>query len=161
LNIDFNMHTLSKILLTIIIFSTLPSCTPNVSVDTYAIGSVGQVNRAIQGVIISARPVKISGTESGVGAVSGAGAGAIGGATLGGDAAGAAVGLIGGAVVGGVAGALTEKELTKQTGVEYVVKTNNGALISLVQSDDVAFEVNQRVIVVYGSRSRIIDDPDS
>lgn len=155
------MHTLSKILLIITIISTLPACTRNVSVDTYAIGSVGQVNRAIQGAIISARPVKISGNESGVGAASGAGAGAIGGSLLGGDIAGAAVGAIAGAVVGGVAGTLTEKELTKQTGMEYVVRTNNGALISLVQSDDVAFEVNQRVIVVYGTRARIIDDPDS
>ena len=61
----------------------------------------------------------------------------------------------------GAVGALTEKELTKQTGMEYVVKTGNGALITLVQSDDVPFKVSQRVIVVYGTRSRIIDDPDS
>ena len=155
------MRISSKILLIFLVIFISPSCAPNVSVDTYAVGSVGQVNRAIKGVIISARPVKISGTNSGVGTGAGAGAGAIGGATLGGDAAGMAVGAIAGAVVGGVAGALTEKELTKQTGMEYVVKTNNGALISLVQSDDVAFEVNQSVIVVYGTRSRIIDDPDS
>ena len=131
------------------------------SVDTYAVGSVGQVNRAVKGIIISARPVKISGTKSGVGAGAGAGAGAVGGAVLGGDAAGMAVGAIAGAVVGGVAGALTEGELTKQTGMEYVVKTGNGSLISVVQSDDVPFEINQHVIVLYGSRSRIINDPES
>ena len=150
-----------KILVVFFVIFALSSCAPNISVDSYAVGSVGQVNRAVKGIIISARSVNISGTESGIGAVSGAGAGAIGGATLGGDTAGAAVGAIVGAVAGGVVGALTEKELTKQTGMEYVVKTGNGALISLVQSDDVPFKVSQRVIVVYGTRSRIINDPDS
>ena len=72
-----------------------------------------------------------------------------------------AVGAIAGAVAGGVAGALTEEALTKQTGMEYVVKTNNGSLISVVQSDDVPFEINQHVIVLYGTRSRIINDPES
>ena len=116
-------------------------------VDTYSIGSVG--------------PVKISGTKSGIGAGAGAGAGAVGGVVLGGDAAGMTVGAIAGAVVGGVAGALTEEALTKQTGMEYVVKTNNGSLISVVQSDDVPFKIKQHVIVLYGSRSRIINDPES
>lgn len=154
------MKSLLKILFVFTNVLTLFSCAPNVSVDTYAVGSVGQVNRAVQGIIISARPVKISGTNSGIGAGAGAGAGAAGGATLGGDAAGMAVGAIAGAVVGGVAGVLTEEELTKQTGMEYVVKTGNGSLISVVQSDDVPFEINQHVIVVYGTRSRIINDPD-
>ena len=154
------MKSLSKLLFVFTSVLALFSCAPNVSVDTYAIGSVGQVNRAVQGIIISARPVKISGTKSGIGAGAGAGAGAVGGAVLGGDAPSMAVGAIAGAVIGGVAGALTEEALTKQTGMEYVVKTGNGSLISVVQSDDVPFEMKQHVIVVYGTRSRIIDDPD-
>jgi outer membrane lipoprotein SlyB len=155
------MKSLSKILFIFTSVLALFSCAPNVSTDTYAVGSVGQVNRAVQGIIISARPIKISGAKSGIGAGAGASTGAVGGAVLGGDAAGMAVGAIAGAVVGGVAGALTEEELTKQTGMEYVVKTGNGSLISVVQSDDVPFEINQHVIVLYGSRSRIINDPES
>ena len=98
------MKSLSKLLFVFTSVLALFSCAPNVSVDTYAIGSVGQVNRAVQGIIISARPVKISGTKSGIGAGAGAGAGAVGGAVLGGDAPSMAVGAIAGAVIGGVAG---------------------------------------------------------
>ena len=83
-----------------------------------------------------------------------AGKWAIAGATIG------SVFPVVGTLIGGVAGALTEEALTKQTGMEYVVKTGNGSLISVVQSDDVPFEIKQHVIVVYGTRSRIIDDPD-
>ena len=142
----------------ILVMFLVSGCAPNISPDSYAVGSVGQVNRVVRGIIISARSVDISGT-SGVGTATGFAAGAAGGAALGGDPAGMALGAIGGAIVGGVAGAMTEEALTSQMGMEYIVETERGALMTVVQGSDNPLSVGQKVLVVYGTRSRIIPDP--
>jgi outer membrane lipoprotein SlyB len=61
----------------------LAACQPNISPDSYAPNSVGQVNRSVRGMIVSARVVDIQGSQSGVGATAGAGAGAVGGSAIG------------------------------------------------------------------------------
>jgi outer membrane lipoprotein SlyB len=135
------------------------ACTPNVSPDSYSVGAVGQVNRVVRGKIISARPVQIAGTQTGVGAGAGAAAGAVGGSIVGGDIRSNVVGAIGGAVVGGVAGALLEEGASRQKGMEYVVETENGAVLTVVQGEDVPLTLGQNVLVMYGARSRVIADP--
>ena len=134
------------------------ACTPNVSPDSYSVGSVGQINRAIRGEIVSARDVQISGTQSGTGVLAGAAGGGIAGSAIGGGVRANALGAVGGAIVGGIAGMALEEAATGQTGREYVVSTENGALITIVQGDEPAFETGQKIIVLYGTRSRIIAD---
>ena len=137
----------------------LAACTPNISPDSYSVGSVGQVNRVVRGVIVSARPVAVSGTNTGIGAGAGAIAGGTGGSTIGGSAAGNIVGAVAGAVVGGVIGAAVEEGATRQTGMEYVIEAENGALITLVQGDEEPLSVGQKVMVIYGTRARVIAYP--
>lgn len=134
------------------------ACTPNVSPDSYSVGAVGQVNRVVRGKVISARLVQISGTQTGVGAGAGAAAGAVGGSFVGGNIRSNVVGAIGGAVVGGVAGALLEEGASRQKGMEYVIETENGAILTVVQGEDEALSIGQNVLVMYGSRSRVIAD---
>jgi outer membrane lipoprotein SlyB len=136
----------------------ISACTPQVSPDAYGVGAVGQVNRAIRGVVISARPITIDGTL-GVGTTAGATAGAIGGSFVGGDVRSNLIGAVAGAVVGGVAGAAAEQGATRQQGMEYVIQSQNGALLTVVQGSDPSFHVGARVIVLYGNRSRVITDP--
>jgi len=69
------------------------------------------------------------------------------------------LGAIGGAIAGGLAGAAIENSATQQTGLEYVVQTENGNLMTLVQGSDPPFTIGQKVLVLYGSPSRIILDP--
>jgi outer membrane lipoprotein SlyB len=135
----------------------LSGCKQNVSPDTYSVGSVGQVNRVIRGTIISARPVEIAGTQ-GVGSTAGAAAGAVAGSGIGGGTRSNIVGAIGGAVVGGVAGAMIEGSATKQNGMEYVVETENGALLTIVQGADSVLNVGLPVLVMHGAQSRVIAD---
>lgn len=150
------MNALLRIIaLSCIALST--SCARNISPDTYAAGSVGQVNRAVRGTIISARPVHVSGNNSGLGAGTGAIGGGISGSAIGGNVRANALGALGGAVAGGIAGAVIEEQATKQEGIEYVVQSENGALLTVVQGFP-AFKVSQKVIVLYGSQSRIIPD---
>ncbi|MBP7336227.1 glycine zipper domain-containing protein [Niveispirillum sp.] len=137
--------------------SMLVGCKQNVSPDTYSVGAVGQVNRVVRGVIVNARPVQIAGTQ-GVGGTAGAAAGAAAGSAIGSGSRGNIVGAIGGAVVGGIAGAMVEESATQQNGMEYVVETDNGSLVTIVQGAEPALGVGQRVLVMHGAQSRVIAD---
>lgn len=139
--------------------AVLAACAPNISPDSYAAGSVGQVNRTVRGVVISARPVAIGGSQSGLGAGAGAVAGGAAGSSMGSGPRGNIVGAVGGALVGGLVGAMAEEAATRQDGMEYVVQTDNGALLTVVQGKEPALAVSQKVLVLYGSRSRVIPDP--
>lgn len=134
-------------------------CASNISPQTYSVGSVGQVNRTVSGIIISARQVDIAGSAS-VGAGAGTATGAVVGSAAGGNnSRGNIVGAIGGAIIGGIAGAAIEANATKQKGIEYVVETENGHLMTVVQGLDLTFNPGQKVLVLYGSPSRVIADP--
>ena len=126
----------------------------NISPDSYAAGSVGQVNRAVRGKIISARMVDILGSQSGIGATSGAAAGGVAGSAIGGATRENIVGAIGGAVIGGIIGSMAEEGATRQQGME----TDNGSLITVVQVIEPSLNVGDKVIVIYGQRSRVIAD---
>lgn len=136
----------------------LTGCAHDISPQSYSVGSVGQVNRTISATVISARAVDVSGTN-GLGGGAGSALGAVGGSSLGSTGRDNLAGAIGGAVVGGLAGAAIEGSATKQKGMEYVVETENGNLMTLVQGPDTIFAVGQKVLVLYGSPSRLIADP--
>lgn len=139
----------------------LAGCTTNISPATYSVGSVGQVNRTISGTVISAREIDVAGT-TGVGGGAGSMAGAVVGSGAGGsNSRGNIVGAIGGAIIGGMAGSAIEANATKQKGIEYVVETENGNLMTIVQGIDPFFRQGQKVLVLYGSPSRVIADPRS
>lgn len=136
----------------------LTACAPNVRTDSYSVGSVGQVNRTVSGSVISVRTVSIDGTR-GSGAVAGGAVGGVAGSTMGGSSEAAVIGAIGGLVVGAIAGAAAERSLSNTTGLEYVVQTENGNLMTVVQGPEPVFEVGRSVLVLYGSPSRVIADP--
>lgn len=138
---------------------SLAGCASNISPQTYSVGSVGQVNRTISGIVISVREVNVSGT-TGVGGTAGSAAGAVLGSSAGGsDSRSNIVGAIGGAVIGGLAGSAIEENATKQKAFEYVVETENGNLMTIVQGKGTIFAEGQKVLVLYGSPSRLIADP--
>lgn len=136
----------------------LSGCASNISPKSYSVGSVGQVNRTVAATVISVREVEISGTSS-LGGTSGAIAGGIAGSSIGDGGRENAIGAVAGAVAAGLAGAVIEESLTKQKGVEYVVETDNGNLMTIVQGNTVMFREGQKIFVLYGSPSRIIADP--
>ena len=136
----------------------LSACARDISPQTYSVGSVGQVNRTISGTIISTRVVDIQ-DNSGVGGAAGAGIGAVGGSSIGNTRRDAAVGAIAGAVVGGIAGSMADSKLNAQKATEYVVETDNGNLMTIVQGSNPTFAIGQKVLILYGARSRIIEDP--
>lgn len=150
---------MTKIIPLIILSALLLSaCARDISPQTYSVGSVGQVNRTISATIISVRAVDVKGT-SGIGGAAGAGAGAALGSTIGSSGSDSVAGAIVGAVVGGVAGSVAEGRLSEQKAMEYVVETENGNLMTIVQGLTPVFSVGQKVLVLYGTVSRLIEDP--
>lgn len=138
-------------------FLFLNGCASNISPKNYSVGSVGQVNRTVSATVISVRQVDIAGT-TGLGGSAGTATGALVGSAAGNNARANIVGAIGGAVVGGLAGAAIEANATKQKGMEYVVETENGNLMTIVQGTDTVFAEGEKILVLYGSPSRLIAD---
>lgn len=134
------------------------ACAPNVRPDSYGVGSVGQVNRSVRATVISVRAVSVDGTRGG-GAAAGGAAGALAGSFAGGSDRANLVGAVGGLVVGSIIGAAAERGMSQQEAMEYVVETTNGNLLTLVQGLDHMHVVGERVLVLYGSPSRLIADP--
>ena len=149
---------LMSLAITSLLAILLVGCTTNISPKTYSVGSVGQVNRTISATIISVREVDVAGTQ-GLGAGVGAAAGGIAGSSIGSGDRENLIGALAGAVVGGIAGAAIERSATEQKGMEYVVETENGNLMTIVQGVTTLFKEGQKVLVLYGTQSRIIADP--
>lgn len=133
-------------------------CANTTDPSTYSVGSVGQVNRSVPGTIVSARTVTIN-TNTGAGAGVGGVAGAVAGSSIGGGARANALGAIGGAVAGALVGAAIEQNGANRHGMEYVVSTSNGTLLTVTQGPEPRLEENEKVIILYGSPARIIRDP--
>jgi outer membrane lipoprotein SlyB len=146
------------LIVAVFVTTVLVGCASNLSPKTYSVGSVGQVNRTISATIISVREVDVAGT-TGLGTGVGAAAGGVAGSSLGSGGRENLIGAIAGAVVGGIAGAAIEGGATQQKGMEYVVETENGNLMTIVQGITTIFSEGQKVLVLYGSPSRIIADP--
>jgi len=135
---------------------SLTGCAQNISPNQYGINQVGSVNRSVQGAVVSVRAVTVD-RSTGVGGAAGAGVGAAAGASIGDGGADTVIGAIAGAVIGGIAGAAVEKSAVVKDAHEYVIQTANGALLTLVQGG-APFTEGAKVIVLYGSPSRIIPD---
>lgn len=140
------------------VLTLLAGCAANISPSTYSVGSVGQVNRTVAATVISARSVQINGT-TGAGGATGAALGATAGSGLGSGGRANTAGAIVGAVAGAVAGAAVEQNATQQSGIEYVVQTENNNLMTIVQGPTPTFASGDKVLVLYGSPARIIADP--
>ena len=140
--------------------SFLGGCAPNISPNNYNVADIGAANNVVRGVIVTARPVQVSGHNNGVGGLTGAVAGGIAGSTIGGGGTANALGAVGGAIAGGLLGNAVQKGVSKQTGIEYIVKTSKGRLLSVVQGTQSALSVGQHVLVILGNPAKIIPDTE-
>ncbi len=149
---------MNKLLLVIMAATILlGGCARNISPNTYQAAEAGVVSKVVSGVIIGKREVNID-ANSGAGGMAGVAAGATGGSAIGGGARSNIVGAIGGAVIGGVIGNAADKAVNRHKGFEYIIRLDNGSIISIAQTNDIQFEVKQRVLVVYGAMTRIVPD---
>ena len=133
----------------------LAGCADNINSDYYSVNQTGKVSTVSQCTVLSVRAVNVN-TDSGAGTLIGGLAGGVAGSTIGGDSTAHALGAVGGALLGGLAGSAVEKGVNSQTGLEYIVKLDNGQVISVTQGTGQALGVGQRCLVLFGSTTRVI-----
>lgn len=151
--------TFNKLILAIFMsFTALSGCVKAPDASTYSRAQMGRAATVMKGEVISARSVKVSGSNSGLGAAAGAGSGAVAGSYLGGSTRGNVIGAIGGAVVGGIAGSIAEQSLTESGAVEFIVKQENGQVIAIVQTNDENLGAGDHVLILRSDRVRLIRD---
>ncbi|SMM99176.1 Outer membrane lipoprotein [uncultured Candidatus Thioglobus sp.] len=117
--------------------------------NTYSSNESGKFSSVTEGVILSIRQVKISGSKG-----LGSGAGAI----LGGVAATNAVGGKGdkvpaaiiGSLLGAMVGGAIEEISTAETGFEFLIKLNNDGIKAFVQNSKQGLKPGDDVYIVYG-----------
>lgn len=151
------LSTMKLILVAGVVSLSVTACTTSLSSGTYTTSGATQMQQAVSGTVVSARLVEVANDQNTVGTLTGAALGGIAGSQIGGGTASNVAGGIGGAVIGGLIGNQVEKQITKQTAMEYVVKLRNGSMVSVVQDPNPTFYRGQRVMVVYGGgRPRVI-----
>lgn len=134
------------------------ACTQSMSPQRYDSHAVGEARRVERGVVDSYRWVEIN-SQSGVGTAVGVGVGAAAGSTIGNGGAENVIGAIGGALLGGLLGNSIDKSAGRKSGFEYMIRTESGSLISIVQQDRHPFAEGTPVMVVFSrDRSRVILD---
>jgi outer membrane lipoprotein SlyB len=134
----------------------LAACAPTNTNTTYTAGSIGVAAQVRYGTIVGMRPVQIAGSQTGTGAAIGGLAGGIAGSAIGGDWRARTVAGVGGALLGAGAGALTERGLTQGSAVEFTIRPDGGgADYTVVQTNELALQVGERVAVSFGDRARL------
>jgi outer membrane lipoprotein SlyB len=135
----------------------LAGCGASYSPDAYATRAVQQLNRVDQGVVIGRRPVVVQSDGATGAATGGAAGGIIGAQTPGGNITGA-IGAVGGALVGGLFGSAAERVAGDTTAFEYIVRKNDGEMVTVTQRDQAPLELGARVLVIGGTQARIVPD---
>lgn len=126
--------------------------------STYDREEMGQPQSFSKGVIISVRNVKIKGTESGVGIVSGAVMGGLAGSQVGSNDATSAIAAIGGALVGGLIGSKAEEMAMKDSAAEFAIQPDIGEPFTFIQENEEELKSGERVLIINSDKMRIIRD---
>lgn len=152
------MRTLLKSIAIILSTILIAGCGPDISPNTYTGAETGVAARVVPATVVSMRHIGID-NSTGVGTTAGAGTGAVLAASAGGSVSTAIAAGIGGAVVGGVLGTAVDKAANHHDGFEYILKvTGTKKMVSIAQESDLRLRVGERVLIEYGTLTRIIPD---
>jgi outer membrane lipoprotein SlyB len=138
----------------------LSACAPattNTTVSPYALGTAGY---ATYGTVLQVRPVRMTGTRSGVGAATGAVGGGVIGSTIGGDWRARAVGGVAGALIGGVAGAAVEEGVTSGVAYEFIIDLpGRRDPLVVTQTNEEGIQPGECVAITQTDRARLTRAP--
>jgi outer membrane lipoprotein SlyB len=148
------MQTYAKSLAVALIAAmALAGCAPTSS-NTYTREQMNQAAIVETGRIVSMRTVPIE-TSGRTGTLVGAGVGGVAGSFIGGDWRSNLLAGLAGAVVGGIAGNAAERAATAGNATEFIVEVDGGGTIAVVQTNDDALRVGDRVTILRGERTRL------
>jgi len=127
----------------------LAACTHPPGQNAYDAEEIGKASDIAFGRIMAVKHVNIMEKNTGAGGLAGATAGGVAGSNVGGGR-GSIVGVVAGAILGGLAGSEAERAMRDRVGIQYVIKKENGKIVSIVQNilkDDQPLAVGQRVMI--------------
>ncbi len=155
-------HSISALVLVAALGSmAMTGCARQISPDVHAGRTAGDTINTYGGVIETARFVEIQEGDTlesnKTGQVLGGLAGGVAGARFG-NGVGRALAIAGGAIIGAFVGAFAEQEIKRQPAIEYIVRTERGDLVTIVQGPSPQLSPGQRVFVQEGrsGRGRVI-----
>jgi len=131
-------------------------CATDISSKSYSDEDVGEAAQTYSGTVVKVRSVKVAPDQLGKSHV-GMLAGGMGGGLIGSQIAsglGGAIATLGLAGAGALGGAMAEKSLKTQQGLEITVRLNSGELRTVVQGNDVSFKQGERIYLMIYSRGR-------
>ncbi len=134
----------------------LTGCQPDYSPNTYASTAAQLANKVDQGIVVGVRAIQIS-ADTTLATGTGAAAGGIAGSQVGGTA-GSAFGALTGSVAGGVAGNVIGHAEGDTNGFEYIVRKDNGDLLSVTQKDAAPLAIGAKVLIIEGPQARVVTD---
>lgn len=138
------------------------ACTTSSS-STYTAQDIGVPMETSSATVLASRVVEVKGDPSAVGPIAGGAAGAtVAGVSIG-SGSGSTIAAVLGGLLGAGAGYLAEQRLQSGEGIEYVLETEDGRTITLVQNrepEEQPLPDGTPVLVQVGSRySRILPHP--
>lgn len=154
------MRCVVSLCLGLVTVMSISGCGRNIGSNNYSSASVGEAMTTYAGVVTNMRRVQIQEgdklTDNVAGGVVGGLIGGVGGHMIGGGRGNTAA-TVGGALLGAGAGALAQRALSEQEGLEYTVKLDSGSMMTVVQGTDSPLAVGQRALVqVSKNRSRVV-----
>jgi outer membrane lipoprotein SlyB len=144
-----------KIIVSVLML-TLSACSPK-GVNDHRIVTVGNARPSIEAVVISHQSVMIEVGTTGMGPVIG---GTTGGLIANNNSDDIGI-IIAGIIAGAVVGEVVESDGNLHQATEYVIQTQNGLLLTVVQANQKKpiFLIGESVILIHGYPSRLIKDP--
>ena len=133
----------------------LSSCAADIGANDYDVSNANKVNQVQPCTVVTRRVVTVRDGDNS-GATLGTIAGGVAGSQIGRGSTASVLGALGGALIGGVAGDLAQEGLSTQTGYEYIVRQDNGSMVTVTQGTDVLLQPGQKCLVIYGNQARVI-----
>jgi outer membrane lipoprotein SlyB len=136
----------------------------NPSSSRYNTSDVGQIIETSEGTVLSSRIVDIEGGDNaGYGAVAGGAAGGTAGYVSMGNSSATGLVAVLGAIIGAGVGYLAEDSVRSREGIEYLVRLDDGRVVTLVQNregEEVPMQNGTPVLVQYGNDyTRVVEKP--
>ncbi len=123
------------------LFLLLGACTKDVAPGDYDSAEVGKIKKVVPGVIISKRPVRIHNMAA--------------------EATSTTIDNTNPAHTPAAVNNDMDPTLNRSHGYEYVIRLNSGAIISLVQTEDLNLKTKQHILIIYGNNTRVVPDDGS
>lgn len=146
---------MKKTLCILTVAGCLAACQADIGSNQYGTSSVRQAAAASPCSVISVRQVNVK-SDNNAGMLAGALAGGVGGYGIGSGSTAHNLGAVGGALLGGFVGDKAQGALSSQAAYEYVVRLDNGQIMTLTQGTDVLLSPGQRCMLLFGDPQRLI-----